>query len=143
LIFWDPPEFQINYPISITDRALPLDQFLGSPNSYVLTARLMNDMLKRNNKAFVEEIKPDKPVSILSWKLKNGDTKILTGNLEEGINHTSDQSVSINLIIPQISGNGNKQVVLEWDNSSLVISDKKLPIHLNAAESKLYIIKSD
>jgi len=62
LIFWDAPEFFNNLSGESGSEARALDQILGSPVPYVLTARLMNEMMKKAELVHVDEIKQYQPI---------------------------------------------------------------------------------
>jgi len=142
LIFWDAPEFFNNLPGESGSEARSLDQILGSPVPYVLTARLMNEMMKKSGLVYVDEIKQYQPINLTMWQLKDGSYKIMAGNLEEGINHTADHTVHTVLNLPRQSGQEKSTEVLEsWNGAKTIIGSPKLDINLIQAQTKLFIIK--
>ena len=75
--FWDPPEF-------ITGPGGPLRRTLGgSALPYVLTARVANSFLGDAGALHAERIDPDQTLAVSAWRLKNGNVRILGGNVEE------------------------------------------------------------
>ncbi|MBK5261204.1 MAG: hypothetical protein JJE17_01375 [Peptostreptococcaceae bacterium] len=142
LIFWDAPEFFNNLPGESGSEARALDQILGSPVPYVLTARLINEMMKKSGLVYVDEIKQYQPINLTMWQLKDGSYKIMAGNLEEGINHTADHTVHTVLNLPQQSVKEKSTEVLEsWNGAKTIIGSPKLYINLIQAQTKLFIIK--
>lgn len=137
LIFWDPPELLVNLP-DMKNTGFPLDEILGSPIPFVLTARLFNKVMKENGTINADEIRQYYPVNYTCWKLKDGTYKVLAGNLEEGINHTADHSVKIVL---DIKGFNDLPDLIEinelWNGTKTITGNKKLIINLNQAETKL------
>ena len=141
IIYWDAPDFFNNLPSSSDNYKGSLDQIMGSPVSYVLTARLMNETLKKSG-LYVEEIKLEKPIQLSVWKLKDGSITIMAGNLEEGINHSGDYTVKTILNLPSsFIPNQSVEISELWNNTSTIIGSKKLEINLTQAQTKLYKIK--
>ena len=98
-----------------------MDLMMGSPNSFILTARLINETMRENDLIHIEKIKAKEPLNVLAWKTRSGELTILTGNLEEGINHSPSQNYNINLVIPGLQENGINEIFSEWDHFSNVI----------------------
>ena len=136
LIFWDPPELACNVP-NVLWFGRSLDEILGSPTPYVLTARLFNDVMRRNELICVDHIKQYSPVNYTYWQLNDGTFRVMAGNLEEGINHTANQSVQTILNLPG-THSGPIEVIELWNGRKTLIGDKKLQINLGQAESKLF-----
>jgi hypothetical protein len=66
----------------------------------------------------------------------------MAGNLEEGINHTADQSVQTTLNLPVSSVQSkSKEIVEFWSGIKLIMGNNKLPIYLDRAQTKLFIFK--
>jgi hypothetical protein len=141
LIYWDVPDFFNNLPSRSDNYKGSLDQIMGSPTPYVLTARLMNETMKKAGFAYVDEINQSQTVQLSMWQLKDGSFKIMAGNLEEGINHTAVHTVSTMLNLPTLFVKNQSIEVSElWNNSKTIIGNKKLNIHLDQAQTKLYKI---
>ncbi len=143
ILFWDPPELSDNLPSgsSSSEYGESLDQILGSPVPYVLTARAMNEMSKKSRLAYVSKIEQNQPLSLAIWQLEDGSYEILAGNTEEGINHTTDHTVQTVLNLPQLLRENIPAEVLEkWHGERYIISTPKLEISLEQAQSKLYKI---
>ncbi len=134
LIYWDPPELACNVNIG---RGLPLDKMLGSPTPYAITARLFNDVMRKNDLLNVDEIRQYSPVNYTYWQLNDGTSRVLAGNLEEGINHTADHSVKIVLNLP-VTHSEPIEISELWNGRKTLIGDKKLQIDLGQGESKLF-----
>lgn len=142
LIYWDAPDFFNNISAGTDNYKGSLDQIMGSPVSYVLTARLINEVLKKSGFAYVDKIKQDQPVQLSMWQLKDGSFKIMAGNLEEGINHTANHTVNTTLNLPtQFVKSQSVEVSELWNTSKTIIGNKKLEINLTQAQTKLYKIE--
>ncbi|WP_428232546.1 hypothetical protein [Flavobacterium sp.] len=142
LIYWDAPEFFNNLPGGTDNYKGSLDQIMGSPVSYVLTARLMNEVMKKSGFVYVDEIKQDQPLQLSMWQLKDGSFKIMAGNLEEGINHTANHTVGTILNLPALFVKNQSVEVAElWNKNKTIIGNKKLEINLTQAQTKLYKIE--
>jgi hypothetical protein len=140
LIFWDPPEFSNNLPIGSGDYGESLDQILGSPTPYVITARLFNELMKNCSLLYVDEISQYQPVSLVVWQLKDGSYKIMAGNLEEGINHSADKSMHTTLNLPfQYVGNSPIEILEKWSGVKTISGNKRLNVDLNQGQTKLFI----
>jgi hypothetical protein len=100
--FWDPPEFSPQPWFSA-----PLREKLGgSAIPYVLVARVANSFLAQVKALHASEIDPNQAVAVESWGLKNGEVRILAGNLEDGLRDDADLSRHTSLVLP-------------WENYSL------------------------
>ena len=100
LIFWDAPEFSKNLLNDPGIYGESLDQILGSAARCLLTARLINEVIKNNGLINTECIDQYHPLSLAMWQLKDWSCRIMVGNLEEGINHLADLSAQTILNIP-------------------------------------------
>ena len=139
IIFWDPPEFSINLPYGSGDFGESLDQILGSPVPYVATARVINELMKKNNFISSEQVLQYQPVSIAAWQTNDGVIRILAGNMEEGINHMADKSVHTSLNLPdQITGSDVTEIYEIWNNEKILSGDKKVNIDLDRGQTKLF-----
>ncbi len=138
LIFWDPPELASAVPKAMWF-GKSLDIILGSPTPFALTARLFNDVMRRNDLICVDEIQQYRPVNYTYWQLNDGTFRVLAGNLEEGINHTADRSVKIILNIPGTDIQSKPIGVNElWNGTKTILGDKKLIIYLGQGVTKLF-----
>ena len=74
---------------------------------------------------------------------KESIIKIMAGNLEEGINHTADHAVSAVINLPWLAEQNQATAVSEsWNGTKNIIGrPTRLHIHLEQAQTKLYIIK--
>jgi hypothetical protein len=143
LIFWNPPEIYNNLEnVPLYGESLSLDQILGSPTPYVLTARLINDAMKKSGLISTDNIEQYRPVNLSMWQLKDGSCRVMAGNLEEGINHTTDLSVQITLNLPGSEITSKISEVIElWNSEKLIVSNNKLIVYLSQAQTKLYKFK--
>ena len=142
LIFWDAPEFSENLRDDSADYGESLDQILGSPVPYVLTARLLNEVLRKNGLLNTDFIDQYHPLNIAMWQLKDGSFRIMAGNLEEGINHSSDLSAKTVLNIPSSGIKSTSTEINElWYGEKLIIGKNRLNISLDQAQTKLFMIK--
>jgi len=140
LIFWDPPELQSHGIIGLRS----LDEILGSPTPYALTARLFNSVMKKNGLISVDKVEQYQPVNITSWQISDGRIRVLAGNLEEGINHTANLSVGATLNLPGTSKRSKPVEVVElWNGTKSISGNNKLMIHLGQAETRLYSFDLD
>jgi hypothetical protein len=142
LIFWNVPEFSKNLQNDSDNYGESLDQILGSPTPYVLTARLINEAMKKNGLIFTDYIEQYHPLNLAMWQLNDGSYRVMAGNLEEGINHSADLSVQTILNIPGLNIKSNSTKIIEmWNREKLIIGNKKLCISLNQAQTKLFTFK--
>jgi hypothetical protein len=139
IMFWDPPEFSDNLPSGTGDYGESLDQVLGSPVPFVATARVFNELMKKNNFMSTDQVLEYQPVSIAAWQTSDGVIKILTGNLEEGINHYSDKSVHASLNLPDQNIENDVIEINEiWNGEKTITWNKKVSIDLGQGETKLF-----
>jgi len=140
LIFWNAPELYKNLPNDHGEFSnSSLDQLLGSPTSYVLTARLINDVMKKNGFLYTDIIEQYHPIHLSMWQLRNGSYRVMAGNLEEGINHSSDLSAQTTLNLPgSISPSKSIEIIESWTGEKLITGNKKLTINLDQAQTKLF-----
>lgn len=138
LVFWDAPEFSNNLSSFPGRYRGSLDQMLGSPTPYLLTSRLINQVLKENGLSYTEELNQDLPVNYSMWELNDGTTKILAGNLEEGINHKDEHSAHITINLRQVTMEKEVEFVEIWHNEKIIVTDHKLGLHLDQAQTKLF-----
>lgn len=142
LIYWDPPEFWVNLSGETGEYGRSLDQIIGSPTPYVLTARLINELMKKNEFLSVREIDTYQPINLSMWQLKDDSYKIMACNLEEGINHTAHHSIHTVLTLPQQCIRDKTIEVNElWHGGKTITGNQKLDINLDQAQTKLFIIK--
>lgn len=145
LAYWDPPEFSINLPAGSGDYGKSLDQILGSPTPYVLTARLINELLKKSGNTHISGIREYHPMTLAIWQVKDGGYRVLAGNLEEGINHSADLSSSAEIIMPQLAGRDKLTGVREeWSGAQIVVGDQEnpgIPVRLEHGQTKLFLLK--
>jgi hypothetical protein len=142
LIFWNAPEFSENLLNDPDNYGESLDQILGSPTPYLLTARLINEVMKNDGLINTECIEQYHPISLAMWQLKDGSCRIMVGNLEEGINHSADLSAQTILNIPGLNIKSTSNEIIEmWNGDKLITGNNKLSITVNQAQTKLFTIK--
>jgi hypothetical protein len=142
VLFWDPPELKCNVNNPYTETGDAVEELTGSPEPWVLTARLLNSMAQTDGKGYVERIEPANPVFLASWQKSDGTYMILTGNLEEGVTHTADQSRRISFIFPQEWVNRKVCDIKEiWKGKNQVTGEHKISVLLDQGETSLYSIK--
>ena len=142
LIFWNAPEFSKNLQNDSGNYGESLDQILGSPVPYVLTARLINEAMKKNGLSYTDYIEPYHPLNLAMWQLNDGSYRIMAGNLEEGINHSADLSVQMILNIPGLNIKSVSTGITEmWNGEKLIVGNNKLCISLTQAQTKLFTFK--
>jgi hypothetical protein len=144
LMFWDPPELAHNMVGEQFWNWDPMstDAILGSIYPWVLTARILNQMLMESGKPYLNNIDPMNPVSIHSWKLADGTYQLLASDTEEGINHSEERMAKVDWRLP---GNWteNKTIFYSHDRSpqQYIVPKPKFPILLDHGEIKLYSIR--
>jgi hypothetical protein len=144
ILFWDAPEFSKNLPSDFGDYGESLDQILGSPTPYVITARLFNEIMKNNGLIYIDEIMQDQPVNLSAWQLQDGSYKIMAGNLEEGINHSADHSTHTVLNLPpQLTEERLSGIQEKWNGTKIITGNHKLNIDLEQGQTKLFILNGE
>jgi len=139
LAFWDAPDFPWGPPWTQPSKCIGDD--LRSPYPYVLTARVMNQLLAETDAISANEIDPEQTVCVMAWELKNGKQRILVANTEEGWRHDADHSRYTTLLLPRrlFSDSSKMSYFNLWDSKVTgLIADQALPIHLGQAESQLF-----
>jgi hypothetical protein len=143
LIVWDAPELLVNMndnPESRSKRVM--DEMLGSPVPYVVLSRLLTKELKAEGKfcSTFEEI--NNPVWCGAWTTKDGDLMVLTGELEEGLDHTGRVYSAFEMTFPA-RYDGRCMVLDLWNKTTnYVTPDNRMKYALRKSESKLFKIKS-
>ena len=141
VLYWDPPELKVNVNNVNTEEGISTDELLGSLVPWVLTARLLNSMMKNSGQPYIETIEEYGPVFLAYWQKNDKSYRILAGNLEEGISHIANQSRNLILKYPDSWSIGKMHEVDEiWKNGKQITENRKLYVVLDQAESKLYII---
>jgi hypothetical protein len=143
LIFWDAPELYKNLPNNRGEfNNASLDQLLGSPTPYVLTARLINEVMKENGFPYTDYIEQYHPIHLSMWRLRDGSNRVMAGNLEEGINHTADLSAQTTLNLADSENKSKSIEIIEiWNGEKIITGNKKLYINLGQAQTKLFTFK--
>ncbi len=138
VLFWDPPDTAAHVPQG-EEYGFSLDQVLGSTTPFVLVARQLNELLRRNHLVHVADIVADGPVPYVAWRRQDGKYRLLTGDLEEGVNHAGTQRREVTVIIPWRGPAGR---ALSSPTSSTrettIRTNRVLEIKLRQAESRLY-----
>ncbi len=137
IIYWNAPELSKNLPV-YCPYGESLDQVLGSPAPFVLTARLINESLKNNGYISVENIEQYHPAALSMWQLNDGSYRVMTGNLEEGINHKADLSVETSIILPPQFMSAATEIKDLWSDEKRIIGTRKLNVLLQQAQTKLF-----
>ncbi len=142
IIFWNSPEFSVNLINEDTNYGGSLDQLLGSPAPYVLTARVINETMKNSGFIHADNIKQYHPVNLAMWQLEDGLYRVMAGNLEEGINHTADQTIETVLNLPDFDNKLKSKEISEiWGGARTIVGSGKLKITLVQAQTKLFEYK--
>jgi hypothetical protein len=143
ILFWDPPEFSANHPFnqnSFDHRHRSLDQIIGSPVPFVLVARLMNELGRKHGALHVETIDPYRPLSVLAWSGPDGRVRVLTGNLEEGINHDEERSAGTVVRISNTHSDTPFEVADVWHGSRIVGRGGRFVVTLAEDDSRLFVL---
>ena len=98
VLLWDVPEHS---NILKMIWGISTDKVMGSVYPWLLGARTLQQMLKENNSPYATNMNSLKPISTLFWQTKDGNYKLLAGEVEEGICHTADRTTSIEWNIPK------------------------------------------
>ena len=112
---------------------------LGSTTPFVLVARQLNELLRQNQLVHVADIVADSPVPYVAWRRQDGKYRLLTGDLEEGVNHAGTQRRELTVIIPAAwtARNGFEFTDLITGETTIQMT-RVLQIRLRQAESRLY-----
>jgi hypothetical protein len=95
-VAWDAPDLR-------SLQAIPLSQIWGNTGApYALAAGALNELLRRNACLHASQIDLNETMSIAAWRTKSGVTRILAGNLEEGLRDDADLSRHATLAIPKL-----------------------------------------
>ena len=95
--------------------------------------------MKNNGSVNTESIEQYQPLALSMWQLTDGSYKVLAGNMEEGINHTSDHTVQTTLNLPGSENPPNSTQVIElWNGAKTIVRNNKLKITLEQAQTKLF-----
>lgn len=139
IIYWNAPELSWNLRNDSGNYGGSLDQILGSPTPFVLTARLINQAMKKNGIIYSDYIEQYHPLTISMWQLNNGSYRLMAGNLEEGINHTADKTVQTTVNLPISYLQSKTTEILEiWNGEKFIVGNYKLPVYLGQAQTKLF-----
>lgn len=142
ILFWDPPELKVNVHDGYSKNGTSTDELIGSPVPWVLTARVLNLMLKNSGMVYTEKINLNSPVYFSAWQKADGSYQVLAGDLEEGINHTGYQPQEIFFVFPdKWSQNKICSIAELWEKSRQVTGDHKISVMLDQGESRLFSIK--
>jgi hypothetical protein len=144
VIYWDAPEMSLSAPGGMAASGDSLDQILGSPVPFALTARLLNQAARESGlMPWMERIALSGPVATHFWTRKDGKTRILLGNLEEGINHTNDQTRSVTINLPESMSPGDLISYEDfWSGAVQIGHARQLPVTLGPAQVQLLSFKS-
>lgn len=129
----DPPEFTYEPSLPV------VNNIGGNAAPLVLSVRVMQDFLKQTASPYIPNIDPQKPIWMGAWQLRDGSYRLLTADLEEAINFSSDKLISHIISLPQQWGNKFRLKEL-WHKQSSIISDSQVKINLNYTESDFYKI---
>jgi hypothetical protein len=137
-LFWDPPDVA-THVLNGEEFGVSLDQMLGSTTPFIIVARQLNELLRQANAVHVSEITADSPVHYLAWKIHHGKHRLLTADLEEGVNHAGTQKREITVIIPAEWARGRGFEYTDLTSGETTIkTNRRLEIRLRQAESLLY-----
>ena len=94
-VIWNPPDMR-------SMEGVPLSQVWGNAGApYALAAGVFNEMLQMNPTLHVSKIDLKQTMNIAAWRTRDGEVRILAGNLEEGLRDDADFSRSAALAIPE------------------------------------------
>ena len=140
VMVWDAPELQRNFAKEGGDK-YPLDEMIGSHVPYVVLSRMLTGDL-REGKAFCAA--PDDilmPAWCGAWTLNDGSLEVLTGEIEEGLDHTGKAAAPLTIWLPgPMQGRCLVQEV--WNLGRYVISGGAMNYVLRKGESSLLKIET-
>ena len=140
VVYWDPSETMESLD-SHWGLNKPIEEYYGSIYPYVLSARSLNNMLKKNDRIHAEDISIRSPVSLSAWQLKDGSSCFLTAELEEGINDTADSIFNATICIPhECIKDGSTMDI--WSKDSISVSNYRFHIKMGKSQSRLFKIKA-
>lgn len=139
LIFWDPAESGESLNLNWNCNQ-PVEEYYGSIYPYVLSARSISILLKKNEKIHAENISPRSPVTLSAWQLKDGSYRVLIAELEEGINLTADSIFNATVCIPKESLKDDGSLKDIWSRDSISVNNYKLHVKIGKSHSRLFII---
>lgn len=138
IIIWDAPDMLRNLPDAIRLYSKSTDEVLGSPVPYVVLARMLTRELAKKGyfHSIFEEI--NNPVWCGSWYTKDGKLKVLTGEMEEGLDHSDKGYSSFRMKFPS-AFSGRCFVHEAWDGRNrFITSGNSMKYTLRKGESKLF-----
>jgi hypothetical protein len=137
---WDPPDLEVEPLPEWRDQ--PIVTRLGSVVPYVTVARILSLWLRDGEGPWVERIEADQPVHLGAWRLADGSRRLLLGNLEEGLVDPAGPRRSIEVSLPAAWREGGEPRARDlWREGAVTMRDRKLPIVLEQAESRLIAVE--
>ncbi len=129
VLAWDPPEFKFNGDIPLREA------WGGSAAGYALTAGALNSLLAGRNTLHAAAIDLNQTMNVTSWRTRDGQIKLLAGNLEEGLRDDADLSRHATLLLPDNwPGKTFRDL---WTGRTIPVSGRALTIRLQQAQSVL------
>ena len=102
VVFWDPPDFRHTVVDGrVSELPCPIADQLGSPHAFVLAARALHTLLATTGALTPVSVDAAYPVCVLGWKLADGTTRLLVGDLEEGFRDSTDGVARLSLRVDE------------------------------------------
>jgi hypothetical protein len=126
---WSPPDLR---PIE----SIPLSKIWGNSGApYALAAGALTELLKQQDGLRAQQIDLEQTMNITAWRLSDGTSRILAGNLEEGLRDDADLSRHATLVIPKLWQSSDWKDI--WNGRRFSTKGNLLHIDLNQANSVL------
>lgn len=141
LLYWDPAEISLNFDLVNPQLSgnEPMDSVMGSIYPFMLTSRGLNYLLNKSDRLNAKTISPLKPLNVLAWQLKNDEIRVMVSHLEEGINHSADNTFKATLSLPDAwLKNGKVKAINLWDKNEQLNISKEWNVKAELAKSKLF-----
>ncbi len=128
---WDAPGLR-------SLEGVPLSKIWGNTGApYALAAGVLNEIQRMNSNLHVDKIDLKQTMSIAAWRTRDGNVRILVGNLEEGLRDDADMTRHNSLVIPKSLRTHSNAWSDHWTRRVFLMEDGLLSITLPQASSVL------
>jgi hypothetical protein len=129
VVMWDPPE------VMFKDNASLAEDWGGSGGAYALVGGALNSLLSGSDALQAEQVDLDQTLNVTAWRGIDGVSRILAGNLEEGLRDDADMTRHTILLLPK-SWKAPKWTDA-WSHESFEADHDRLRVNLEQAGSIL------
>ena len=128
---WDAPSLR-------SLEGIPLSKIWGNAGApYALAAGVFNEIQRMNSNLHVDTIDLKQTMSIAAWRTRDGNVRILAGNLEEGLRDDAEMARNNSLVIPKSLRTNTNVWSDHWTGRVFRMKDGSLSITLPQASSVL------